>query len=294
MKWFAIFKTGRHTNSNGVEREWSENDIDKIVESYDNTKHEAPIVIGHPKNNAPAYGWIEKLKRVGDTLYALPKQLAQEFVEMVNKGLFKKRSISLYPDLSLRHVGFLGAQPPAVKGLPDVEFKEEDLSTIEIEETTDLEGLDYQEEQIKVLESKISEYEEQIQLLSNKDKLITELNAKILILEADKARLEEQMQTQKRAEEISQLNAVIDEAIDEGRLLPKMKETITKLYDMLFITKSIDFSEGKGTELFVEFIKGMPKLIEFNETNRNNQQTEEAEKPVSKIVAEEIRKQMKQ
>lgn len=294
MKWFAIFKTGRHTNSNGVEREWSENDIDKIVESYDNTKHEAPIVIGHPKNNAPAYGWIEKLKRVGDTLYALPKQLAQEFVEMVNKGLFKKRSISLYPDLSLRHVGFLGAQPPAVKGLPDVEFKEEDLSTIEIEETTDLEGLDYQEEQIKVLESKISEYEEQIQLLSNKDKLITELNAKILILEADKARLEEQMQTQKRAEEISQLNAVIDEAIDEGRLLPKMKETITKLYDMLFITKSVDFSEGKGTELFVEFIKGMPKLIEFNETNRNNQQTEEAEKPVSKIVAEEIRKQMKQ
>ncbi|MCX8009877.1 MAG: GPO family capsid scaffolding protein, partial [Ignavibacteria bacterium] len=148
-KWFAIFRTGKHTDSAGNEREWNESDLDKIVEGYNPTKHEAPIVIGHPKTNSPAYGWIEKLKRVGDTLYASAKQLVPEFVEMVKKGLFKKRSISLYPDGTLRHVGFLGATPPAVKGLPDVEFEDEQNSyNYEFEDWTDIEEpKNYQEEQ---------------------------------------------------------------------------------------------------------------------------------------------------
>ncbi len=51
---------------------------------------------------------------------------------MVKAGRFKSRSASFYhPDnpnnpkpgvYYLRHVGFLGAQPPAVKGLKAVEF----------------------------------------------------------------------------------------------------------------------------------------------------------------------------
>ncbi|MDP1995112.1 MAG: hypothetical protein Q8K40_07690, partial [Ignavibacteria bacterium] len=36
----------------------------------------------------------------------------------------KKRSVSLNPDNSLRHVGFLGAALPAVKGLADLQFAE--------------------------------------------------------------------------------------------------------------------------------------------------------------------------
>ncbi len=55
---------------------------------------------------------------------------------MVASGKFKKVSAAFYlPDspnnphkgvLSLRHVGFLGAMPPAVKGLKQVEFAEDD------------------------------------------------------------------------------------------------------------------------------------------------------------------------
>jgi len=117
-----IFKTGTHTDSQGRTKEWGTADIDKIVASYDPTQHEAPIVIGHPKDNAPAFGWAEGLERKGEVLFAKAKQLVPEFVDMVKRGLFKKRSISLYPDGSLRHIGFLGAQPPAVKGLTDVAF----------------------------------------------------------------------------------------------------------------------------------------------------------------------------
>ncbi|ACL06453.1 hypothetical protein Dalk_4775 [Desulfatibacillum aliphaticivorans] len=122
--WVEVFKTGTHTASNGTTVSVSENDLDEIASRYDASEHEAPVVIGHPKENAPAYGWVQALKRNGSTLLA-KLNLVPEFVEMVKKGLYKKRSISLYADKTLRHVGFLGAMPPAVKGLADIKFQEE-------------------------------------------------------------------------------------------------------------------------------------------------------------------------
>lgn len=119
-----IFRTGTHTDSAGNTRTWTEEDLDAIVNKYNPANHEAPVVIGHPKDNAPAFGWVEGLQRKGSILYAKLKDLVPEFVDAVKKGLYKKRSISLYPDMTLRHVGFLGAVPPAVKGLADVKFQE--------------------------------------------------------------------------------------------------------------------------------------------------------------------------
>ena len=105
MKAFEIFKTGKHTSDKGITREYTTDDLDKIVANYNPDEHEAPIVIGHPKNNAPAYGWIEKLQRVGEKLIAFPKQVNQAFADMVKEGAFKKRSISITNDLKLNHVG---------------------------------------------------------------------------------------------------------------------------------------------------------------------------------------------
>lgn len=122
--WIEIFKTGTHTDSAGREQDITEDTLDQIVSKYDPSEHEAPVVIGHPKADAPAYGWVEALKREGKILYAKLKDLVPEFVDMVKRGLFKKRSIALYPDYRLKHVGFLGAVPPAVKGLRDVKFRE--------------------------------------------------------------------------------------------------------------------------------------------------------------------------
>ena len=124
--WMPIFKTGTHTDSAGNEKTWTEAELDTIVQKYQPQAHEAPAVIGHPEHNSPAWGWVEGLKREGNILLARFQGLVPEFVEMVRKGLFKKRSISLYPDMTLRHVGFLGAMPPAVKGLPDVAFADKD------------------------------------------------------------------------------------------------------------------------------------------------------------------------
>ena len=129
--WIEIFKAGKQTDSQGREKDFTAADLDKIVSSYNPANHEAPVVIGHPQENAPAWGWVEGLKREGQVLLAKFKDLVPEFVDLVKQGMFKKRSISLYPDLSLRHVGFLGAVPPAVKGLADIQFNADEANEYE-------------------------------------------------------------------------------------------------------------------------------------------------------------------
>lgn len=152
MKPIHIFKTGKHIDSHGTEINFSDADLAGAVACYDPTLHEAPIVIGHPEMDARAYGWVKNLSGRGSHLYATPKQVNPEFSEQVQAGAYKKVSASFYPPESpnnpvkgkyyLRHVGFLGAQPPAIKGLAPVEFGEsdkyDDALTLEIEfaETT--------------------------------------------------------------------------------------------------------------------------------------------------------------
>ena len=110
-----IFKTGKHIDSQGKERTWTIEDLDTITNKYNEQKeHQAPVVIGHPKGNAPAFGWVEKVWRDGETLFAEIKETVPEFIDWLKKGLYKKRSISLYPNLLLKHIGFLGAVPPAI------------------------------------------------------------------------------------------------------------------------------------------------------------------------------------
>lgn len=139
IMWIEIFKAGRHTDSSGRTHEFTAEALDRIAGLY-NTKLEesesfaAPVVKGHPKSDEPAYGWVGMLARRGNRLMARLKDLAPEFVGQVRQGLFKKISIALYPDMMLRHVGFLGAAAPAVKGLRNVTFSDkEELLVFEAE-----------------------------------------------------------------------------------------------------------------------------------------------------------------
>lgn len=146
-RWIEVFRAGKQTDSAGNTKDWTTEDLDTIVKTYNDqpaeARHEAPVVLGHPETDKPAYGWVQQLKREGNTLLAELKDLSDNFVEMVKNGMYKKRSISLYADMLLKHVGFLGAVPPAVKGLADPVFNHEGVSTtIEFEE----EKIEFKEE----------------------------------------------------------------------------------------------------------------------------------------------------
>ncbi|MEP7043340.1 MAG: hypothetical protein ABI843_09765, partial [Dokdonella sp.] len=146
----AIFRAGRHVSVDGREINFSAADVQDLVSSYDPAVHEAPIVIGHPSLNAPAYGWGKSLSVDGQgVVWAEPHQVEPNFAEHANAGRYKKISASIYlPDTPgnpkpghhyLRHIGFLGAAPPAVKGLPSAEFAAED-GAIEFADSADRAG----------------------------------------------------------------------------------------------------------------------------------------------------------
>ena len=136
--WISIFKNGAHTDSNGRITTWTNDDLDeKLVRRYneqsESERHVAPVVNGHPASNAPAYGWVDALKRIGNIVYAKISDVAPEFMEAWKSGKIKKRSISIYPDGLLRHVGFVPI--PAIKGLPDFQFSDREHSEIDVEES---------------------------------------------------------------------------------------------------------------------------------------------------------------
>lgn len=147
MKTLKIFRPGAHTDASGEKLVFTEADLKKSAQAYNPATHEAPIVVGHPANDAPAFGWIGKLAFADGHLSAEPRQVNADFAELVKAGSYKKISASFYtPDSPtnpvpgsyyLRHVGFLGAMPPALKGLPPVNFKEEEVGIVTFNENDD-------------------------------------------------------------------------------------------------------------------------------------------------------------
>lgn len=133
-----IFRTGTHIDTAGTRHTFTEAMLAEIAASYDPARHDAPVVVGHPKMDAPAYGWVESLAVQDGVLLATPRDIDAEFAELVNARRFKHVSAAFYPPddaanptpgkWSLRHVGFLGAQPPAVKGLKPAQFAAGDQS----------------------------------------------------------------------------------------------------------------------------------------------------------------------
>ncbi|AMA02294.1 hypothetical protein NP882_000743 [Escherichia coli] len=132
-----IFRAGTHTAMEGQEISFSDEDIDSIAAAYNGyhrAGYGAPLCLGHPASNGPAYGETAGLISKNGRLFALVKP-DNRLLDMVQSGLYKKVSAAFYKPGEarnpagtgawyLRHIGFLGAQPPAVKGLEQVEFME--------------------------------------------------------------------------------------------------------------------------------------------------------------------------
>lgn len=113
---------------------FSETDLQQTALAYDRRLGKAPLVIGHPADDRPAFGSVYGLVVRNSTLEAIVDEVATAFQEAVNIGRFKKVSASFYTPTApanprpgryyLKHVGFLGAMAPAVKGLADAHFAE--------------------------------------------------------------------------------------------------------------------------------------------------------------------------
>ncbi len=127
-----VFRPGTFRALNGQEAAYSPDDVAALAESYDPQAAPAPVVVGHPKTDSPAYGWVKRLvwDAEAERLYADIGDIAPEFEQAVKAGRYRRISIALFPPSAaanprpgkpyLKHVGFLGGAAPAVPGLKPV------------------------------------------------------------------------------------------------------------------------------------------------------------------------------
>jgi hypothetical protein len=144
-QWLDIFRAGSY----GDKGTFTVPQLSALAASYDPAKQEAPIVVGHPKLDAPAFGWVKQLRMQGDVLQGLLGDVDPDFDEAVQAKRYKKRSVAFVRNsstgvLKLRHVGWLGAMPPHVEGLRDAQFNAEEYDEIDFSE-----GEEMDEQQVK-------------------------------------------------------------------------------------------------------------------------------------------------
>ena len=139
-----VFRPGTFTPMGGEPITFSAADLRALADAYDPAAAPAPIVVGHPATNAPAYGWIESLDydTGEERLFANLHEIEPAFADLVKAGRFKKVSMAFfapgqghnpvpgtwYP----KHVGFLGAAAPAVSGLRNAQFAGEGAAAFEL------------------------------------------------------------------------------------------------------------------------------------------------------------------
>ena len=75
VKSINIFKAGTHTSAGGTTLDFSDDVLQASASAYDPAIHEAPMVIGHPADNGPAFGWIASLSYAEGELHADPDQV---------------------------------------------------------------------------------------------------------------------------------------------------------------------------------------------------------------------------
>lgn len=276
MTLIEIFKAGKRPDAHGTVVEITPADLQQVVDAYDVAYHEAPAVIGHPAMEAPAYAWVKGLQLDGDVLKAELDQIHPEFAEMVTDGRFKKVSASFYlansPDnpkqgsLYLRHVGFLGAMPPAVKGLRNPEFSESEQGIVDFceEATTQATAAPAT---INPTQTEPTQGEPEMSAIDTAE--LDRLRAENQQLKDENAKAK----AEKAEAEFNQAKAdnadFAEGLVKAGKLAPIAKQQAVDLLNYASTTMQggvVEFSEGENLHSKLKaFLDAQPQVVNFGE-----------------------------
>ena len=252
-----IFKPGTYTSVEGVKMTFSAGDMAELVETYDAATNPAPLVIGHPGMDDPAYGWTRGLTLAGDVLVAQTEQVESSFAERVNSGRYKKISAQIYPrdhpsnptpgKLHLKHIGFFGAHPVAVKGLKTASFSEaQQAGCITIEFPTTKEA------------PQVADKDKEAELASFAERSAA-LDAREAQINADGEALAERQKTSAKAEAVARHDANLsfaDGQVAAGKLLPAGKDELVHVLDALAAPGFASFGEGEKAKSPLAIVQG--------------------------------------
>lgn len=270
MQRIQIFKTGNHTSEDG--RQWSfpEDVVRQLVDNYDPAVFAAPLVVGHPALDAPAYGQVAQLVLNGDTVEMEPVHVEPQFAALVNAKRFPNVSASFFPpehpsnpkpgQWYLRHVGFLGAAAPAIPGLKPASFNgtADGVVTLAFAAAATLNPQEEipvpkPEQQTPAVDfaAKQAELDQQAAALAQREKLLAE------------------KETAARQAEVASFAASL---VDGGKLLPAEQPAVEALLNSLSTQEqSVSFAAADGqvskpaAQLLRDFLTGLPARVDFSE-----------------------------
>jgi hypothetical protein len=291
IKGVEIFATGVWHGD-----EYTEKDLDSMVESFSTKGFEAPVKLGHnkaqEKDGQPAFGWIERVYREGKKLLADFADVPKRVAEAIKNKQYRQVSSEIIWNYKegmprvLRAVALLGADIPEVKGLEPLDKAEIVFDDNEVDvKYCQIKFEDkWQEPEIyifKEVEMETKEYQEKIEALEAK---VAEFENKVQDGESAKAQLKE-FKASARAEKIK---GTIDKWKSEGKVLPAQESKLQSLMESTIEEKvySEDGKEMTQLDIVCKLFDSMPNLVEFDELAK-----EDGEIPESKefsTVSDEI------
>lgn len=157
IKNVELFRTGTWKG-----RRYSERDLDDMVGAFPSVGYQVPIKLGHDeKSGAPAFGWVDTVRRSGDRLVGDFRDVPGPLADMIASRRYDHVSVELFHNVTrgqnkfptaLKAVALLGAETPAVadlKPLREATFSEAELASVTVyspedrmaEDTTAIETL---------------------------------------------------------------------------------------------------------------------------------------------------------
>ena len=267
-----LAKTGRFTDMHGQDVTLSPDLLAQLAASYDPAIYQAPLVIGHPKTNSPAFGHLAKLELTPEGLFGEPINVDPAFAEAVRSGRYPHRSLSFWPADHpssptpgrpyIRHLGVLGAVPPAIKGLRGADLADDDGGI-----TT----LDFTAAPLPTSEESSMPEPDPVALAAQATALAEQAEA-LSIREQALADREAAMAAQVAAQRHSQAVAFCDDLANQARLRPA---DVPALAELLFrLDKDVAapcFAAPDSTEDMAPgpwlrtFLASLPPLVELSE-----------------------------
>lgn len=267
-----LARIGTFTDMHGQDVALTPELLAQLAASYDPALYQAPLVIGHPKTNSPAFGWLDKIEATPEGLFGSPINVDPAFAEAVNSGRYPQRSLSFWPadhpgsptpgQPYIRHLGVLGATPPAIPGLRGA-----DLATPDAGITT----IDFSAAPLPPLEDPSMSVPDPIALAAQ----VADLAAQAEALSAREAALaEREALAAKQAEGLRRAAVVAfcDGLATEARLrpadVPALAEIVLRLEQsepaVCFATPGDD-TPAAGATWLRGFLASLPPLVELSE-----------------------------
>lgn len=137
LKGVEVFRIGTWNGD-----KYTRKDLDDMVANFGKVGFQVPVKLGHKaESGEPAYGWVAKLRRVGDRLVADLRDIPDKIHEAIKDKRFDHVSAEIFWNIKrggktfrrvLKAVTLLGAETPAVSGLKPLResFTDDEMSLV--------------------------------------------------------------------------------------------------------------------------------------------------------------------